>query len=196
MWGWHQRPISDDFPKGFRRQRIGVAAVEAIAELPHPEIARYFREHPETAYDLLFESGDKRYSPSSFIKQESSGFSVGWISSRPFGYHAVKQFSNLADAATDYLLFSLGKGRWIPPDTAEIPETQPDLAQIYKMRTTGASGFLANYARISDDIGRTPFWKPLGIYFGSILLLPFGLLIFLLMTPIRFLIGTGWKDRR
>jgi hypothetical protein len=27
-------------------------------------------------------------------------------------YKCVQEFSTLADAATDYLLFSLGKGRW------------------------------------------------------------------------------------
>jgi hypothetical protein len=48
------------------------------------------------------------------------------------------------------------------------------------------SGFLANYSRISDDIGRVPFWKPLGIYVGMILLLPFLLLFLLFAAPLHF----------
>lgn len=113
MWGRRRRPINDEFPKGFRVQRIGIAAAKAVADLPPAEIAVYFRDHPEDAKDLLNESYDKRFRPSSFIEEEGGGFRVGWFSSR-FEYECVKQFSNLADAATDYLLFSLGKGRWTP----------------------------------------------------------------------------------
>jgi hypothetical protein len=109
MWGWKRKPVTEEFPEGFRIQRIGVAAAIAVVELSPTEIAMYFRKNPEVANDLLHESYDKRYGPSSFIKEESYGFSVGWYSS---GYMCVRQFSNLADAATDYLLFSLGKGRW------------------------------------------------------------------------------------
>ena len=63
---------------------------------------------------LLSESCDKRYSPSTFITEQGDGYLVGWVSSRE-GYLAQRRFSNLADAATDYLLFSLGKGRWTEP---------------------------------------------------------------------------------
>ncbi len=81
----------------------------AIAEYVPAVIAAYFREHPAVANDLLSESYDKRYVPSTFIAEEGNGFRVGWYS---HGYSSVQHFSNLADAATDYLLFSLGKGRW------------------------------------------------------------------------------------
>lgn len=63
------------------------------------------------AQRLLLDSYDKRSTPSTFIVEERSGFKVGWFSSN-LRYECVRQFSNLADAATDYLLFSLGKGRW------------------------------------------------------------------------------------
>ena len=42
-------------------------------------------------------------------------FKVGWFT-RDAQCECVKEFENLADAATDYLLFSLGKGRWTPID--------------------------------------------------------------------------------
>jgi hypothetical protein len=119
MWlkGWSKRRVpSDGFPAGFKVQRIGIAAARSLADRPPAEIASYFRDHPETAKDLLNESYDKRYSPSSFFTEEGEGFQVGWYS-RGTGYECVRQFSNLADAATDYLLFSRGKGRWRPPRT-------------------------------------------------------------------------------
>jgi hypothetical protein len=112
MFGREQPHANDDFPNDFRIQRIGVTHAMAVSELPPTEIAKYFREHPEVADRLLSESCDKRFSPSSFISEEGVGFSVGWYSS---GYMCVRKFSNLADAATDYLLFSLGKGRWNDP---------------------------------------------------------------------------------
>ncbi|MGP0071322.1 MAG: hypothetical protein ACLPWF_05235 [Bryobacteraceae bacterium] len=109
---------NDDFPEEFTVQRIGIPAAKAIACLPPAYIARYFRKHPTMAEGLLHESYDKRFTPSTFIEEESGGFRIGWFSSS-LEYKRVKQFSNLADAATDYLLFSLGKGRWTPPESAD-----------------------------------------------------------------------------
>ncbi|MBZ5720136.1 MAG: hypothetical protein LAO03_07120 [Acidobacteriia bacterium] len=85
----------------------------AISDLPSSEIVRYLREHPETARALLGESYDKRFTPSSFIVEEAEGFMVGWFT-RNAKRECVQEFSDLPDAATDYLLFSLGKGRWTP----------------------------------------------------------------------------------
>lgn len=109
-----QKSSGDDFPKEFRVQRISVANAIAIAELPPDQIAAYLRRNLETAERLLTESCDKRCSPSTFISEEGDGYLVGWFS-KGAGYLAQRQFSDLADAATDYLLFSLGKGRWTPP---------------------------------------------------------------------------------
>jgi hypothetical protein len=114
MWTWRRKPNRRGFPQEFRVQRIGVAAAKAISELPAPDIAHYLREHPETARALLSESYDKRFTPSSFIAEEADGFRVGWFT-RGAKYECVKEFSDLADAASDYLLFSLGKSRWTPP---------------------------------------------------------------------------------
>jgi hypothetical protein len=111
---WKRRSFGDDFPEGFRIQRIRIADAMAIAELPPERIAAYFRGNPGTADRLLSESYDKRYSPSTFITEQGDGYLVGWCSSRS-GYQSQRWFSNLADAATDYLLFSLGKGRWAEP---------------------------------------------------------------------------------
>jgi hypothetical protein len=118
MWDLKRRPVNDEFPEEFTVQRIGVTAAKAIVDLQPVDIARYFREHPDVAHGLLLESYDKRFTPSSFITEERDGFKVGWFSLR-LEYKCVKQFRNLADAATDYLLFSLGKCRWTPPEPAD-----------------------------------------------------------------------------
>ncbi len=111
--------MNDEFPEEFTVQRIGVAGVKAVSYLPPAYIARYFRKHPRQAEELLLESGDKRFKPSSFITEERDGFRVGWFSSH-FEYECVQQFRNLSDAATDYVLFSLGKGRWTPSESDSI----------------------------------------------------------------------------
>ena len=115
--GRRRKPSMDGFPQGFRVQRIGVTSAVALSDLPGVEIAKYFREHPGTAKDLLGESYDKRYAPSTFISENGDGaFRVGWCT-RDAQYECVKEFQNLADAATDYLLFSLGKSRWTPNES-------------------------------------------------------------------------------
>jgi hypothetical protein len=114
MWNW-RRKRREGFPSGFRVQRIWVEAAKAISHLPAAEIATYMRRVPETANALLNESYDTRFSPSTFITEDAGvGYSVGWFSTDK-GYECVQNLSTLAEAATDYLLFSLGKGRWKPP---------------------------------------------------------------------------------
>jgi hypothetical protein len=112
-----KRP-SEGFPDGFSVQRVGVTAATAIANLPPSELASRLREQPEIAQALLSESYDKRFTPSSFIEERGKIFRVGWFTNDA-KYQCVHEFSNLADAATDYLLFSLGKGRWTPEGDAE-----------------------------------------------------------------------------
>jgi hypothetical protein len=112
MWHWiRKKPISEGFPEGFKVQRIGISAAIEVSALPAADIAKYFREHPEICRALLGESYDKRFTPSSFIQERGNGFRVGWFT-RDAKYECVQEFFALADAATDYLLFSLGKGRW------------------------------------------------------------------------------------
>ena len=109
-----RRPYGDGFPSAFRPQRIGIRSAIALAQLPRSEISKYFRENPGVAQVLLGESGDKRHTPSTFITENADGsFKVGWYSGKR-SYESVRNFQHLADAATDYLLFSLGEGRWTP----------------------------------------------------------------------------------
>jgi hypothetical protein len=113
MWLWGRKPARDGFPEGFKVQRIGVSAAVSIARLPPVEIVAYFGQHSETAEALLTESYDKRFTPSTFIMEKGEKFQVGWLP-RHGKYQCVKEFSDLSEAATDYLLFSLGISRWNP----------------------------------------------------------------------------------
>lgn len=117
MWPWKRQPPALFFPLSFRAQRIGVPEARSVAQLPPVEIAAFFASHPEVARALVSESADKRYEPSSFISEQAKGWSVGWYS-RHHGTQCRRHFAMLPDAATDYLLFSLGKGRWSPSDAS------------------------------------------------------------------------------
>ena len=68
--------MNDDFPNGFRIQRVKLPAAPWLADLPAEDIAKYFHGNLAAAKDLLQESYDKRYTPSSFISEENYGFSV------------------------------------------------------------------------------------------------------------------------
>jgi hypothetical protein len=102
---------SEEFPKEFTVQRIRTTAASALSGLSPEAIAAYFHAHPEVARDVLYESYDKRWTPASFIEEKDGRYRVGWFSSA-YEYECIRWFSNLPDAATDYLLFSLGRGRW------------------------------------------------------------------------------------
>lgn len=106
-----RRKRNQGFPPGFKVQCIGIKPL-FISRLPAARIVKHFRENPLTAERLLAESYDKRFTPSTFIEEESGTFKVGWYSTQR---ECVREFSSLADAATDYVLFSLGRGRWTPP---------------------------------------------------------------------------------
>ena len=106
--------LKQGFPANFTIQKIRNASANSIAHLSAQQIAAFFRDNPSVANQLLTESCDKRYSPSTFIAGEGDEYSVGWYSN---GYECEKRFPTLADAATDYLLFSLGRERWSPPES-------------------------------------------------------------------------------
>ena len=121
MFEFFKKKVPSGFPKRFRRQSIDMAGARRLAELPPTEIAAYFRSHPDAAKQLFNESGDKRYTPSTFFQDYSSGYRVGWFTA-DCDFECEAYFDNLADAATDYLLFSLGKARWTPDNTRVLKD--------------------------------------------------------------------------
>jgi len=104
--------MKNGFPQEFTVQKIKNAAANSVSHLPGAEIAAYFRQNPDVADELLVESYDKRYTPSTFLSEDGDGYRVGWWAN---GYKCEIRFTDLADAATDFLLFSLGRERWSPP---------------------------------------------------------------------------------
>lgn len=96
------------FPTGCKPQATGLREFQAVSELPPAEIVAFFRAQPETAQQVLEQSYNKRYSPSTFVEEADGGYRVGWYGlSRQY----VQKFSDFSEAVTDYLLFSFGKGR-------------------------------------------------------------------------------------
>lgn len=84
-------------------------------------------------------------------------------------------------------------------------ETEVALRRISAMRSAGTldvfnvrpdPGFLANYGTVSDEIGRVPFWKPLGINVLLVLLAPFALLVLILLMPILLVLRFRKKPNR
>jgi hypothetical protein len=112
---WSQVRSSKEFPDDFAPQKTKISSAIAISDLPALEIASYFRDNPSSANALLLESCDKRYSPSTYIEETPNGYTVGWYSTKT-RRSFERYFSDLADAATDYLLFSMGRGRWFPTE--------------------------------------------------------------------------------
>jgi hypothetical protein len=96
------------FPSGFKPQKLPSSLIDGISDLSGEELVEYFRAHRSVAEALLTSTYDKRFTPSTFIAEDGDGFRVGWYAN---GYLDEQRFTNLAEAATDYLLFSLGRGR-------------------------------------------------------------------------------------
>ena len=74
-----------------------------------------FAAHADLAEAVLVESYDKRWVPASFVEAHDGAYRVGWFSSG-YKYECMRRFYRLENAITDYLLFSLGKGRWRPAE--------------------------------------------------------------------------------
>lgn len=77
--------------------------------LPASEIADYFRRHLDECKRLLQFSYDKRGSPNTFMEEWDGFFRVGWYEN---GYQHLIVHDSLAAATTDFVLFSLGRGRY------------------------------------------------------------------------------------
>ena len=71
------------------------------------DLIAYLREHPDTCKALLMYSYDKRWTPSTFIEEwHNNQYRVGWVPSGENAINQIRVFSDFAEAATDYVLFS------------------------------------------------------------------------------------------
>ena len=120
MWFWKRRSFGDDFPEGFRVQRIRIADAIAIAELLPDQIADYVRRNPVVADRLLLESYDNRYSRQlSSRSKVKATLLAGFPPARDTNPSDGSPNWQMQMRPTDYLLFSLGKGRWTAPDSVD-----------------------------------------------------------------------------
>jgi hypothetical protein len=95
-------------PMGFRRATSGLEHLEALVEGSLEDLVAALEKNPLLCDQVLNQSGDKRYTPSTFIQQAGEIFHVGWFDNQ---YRSVRTFSRREWAVADYLLFSFGKGR-------------------------------------------------------------------------------------
>ncbi len=98
----------DDLPAGCEPQTSDLADLGALATLAPCDLVAHFEMNPQTAERVLLQSYDKRYSPSTFIEETETGYQVGWFDHER---KHLQHFTELAEAAADYLLFSFGRGR-------------------------------------------------------------------------------------
>lgn len=99
---------TSSMPAGCSPQTGGLEDFASVAKRPPAVIVAFFRSDPDAAHRVLTQSYDKRFTPSTFLEEAEGGFRVGWFDG---GRQHVQQFTELAEAATDYLLFSFGRGR-------------------------------------------------------------------------------------
>jgi hypothetical protein len=99
---------ADDLPAGFVRATSGLEHLAGLVELPEAELIAALRQNGPLCEQVLVQSYDKRYQPSTFLEEAGRAFRVGWYDD---GYKAVRVFSERELAVADYLLFSFGKGR-------------------------------------------------------------------------------------
>ena len=98
----------EEAPSGCSRQIDGLRDFDALAKESVHQIVSHFRLDIDSANDLLSQSCDKRFTPSTYLEEVSGRYKVGWYDE---SREHERSFSDLAEAAADYLLFSFGRGR-------------------------------------------------------------------------------------
>ncbi len=98
----------DELPAGCELATSGLEDLQVQAALPPAELVSYFTERPDAREQVLSQSYDKRYTPSTFIEEIEGGYQVGWFNHDRMH---VRRFRDFSQAAADYLLFSFGRGR-------------------------------------------------------------------------------------
>ncbi len=80
-----------------------------LLESSEAQIVVYFREHTDECYRILNYSYDKRFTPSTYFEEVDGGYGVGWFGENR---EEVIFHRSLHAAATDFVLFSLCRGRY------------------------------------------------------------------------------------
>jgi len=107
VFGYHKvEKILQPYGYSLKRMRR-VENVRKFLTFTPNQLLEYLVKHPKTCQRLFDDCGDKRYSPSTFITMNKKGkYFVGML-----GWDVVERdvetFDTLAEAVTDYVLFSL-----------------------------------------------------------------------------------------
>lgn len=87
------------------------------------DLIDFYKKNPEICINILQESSDKRYSPSTFISPyKDDQFRVGWVNRGADPIDQIRVFASFPAAVADYVLFSWG-----------YPRLTSDLADWYEM---------------------------------------------------------------
>lgn len=89
-------------------QQTDLKEFAALAKGNPAEIVAFFKSDTTAANRVLWQSYNKRYSPSTFVEEAEGGYRVGWFDGER---KHMRQFHHLSEAVADYLLFSYGRGR-------------------------------------------------------------------------------------
>jgi len=107
VFGYHRvEKILQPYGYSLKRMRR-VESVRKFLTFTPSQLLEYLKKRPRTCQRLFDDCGDKRYSPSTFITMDKKGkYFVGML---VLGEEDrdVESFETLAEAVTDYVLFSL-----------------------------------------------------------------------------------------
>jgi hypothetical protein len=87
------------------RERTGL---QNIFLFTNQDLINHLRTNRKDCDRLLSESYDKRFTPSTFIEETGTGYSVGYFDKKR---EEVKTWDNIIEATADYLLLSWNLGR-------------------------------------------------------------------------------------
>jgi hypothetical protein len=84
------------------------AGLQNIFLFTNKDLLNHLRANPQDCDRLLGESYDKRFTPSTFIEETGTSYSVGYFDKKK---EQVKIWDNIEEATADYLLLSWNLGR-------------------------------------------------------------------------------------
>ena len=87
------------------KQRTGL---ENVFLFTNKDLVNYLQANRQDCDRLLSESYDKRFTPSTFIEETGTSYSVGYFDNKK---EKVKTWDNVIEATADYLLLSWNLGR-------------------------------------------------------------------------------------
>jgi hypothetical protein len=98
----------EQIPADFVEKVKERAGLQNILIFTNQDLINHLRENLQDCNRLLIESYDKRFTPSTFIEETGTSYSVGYFDKKK---EKVKTWDNIIEATADYLLLSWNLGR-------------------------------------------------------------------------------------